>query len=178
MPAAEQGVAISSKRYQLVPRVLCFVYAGDDVLLLLGAPDKMIWAGRYNGLGGHVERGESVQAAAEREIWEEAGLKVTELRLRGVVTVNTGEAAGIGLFVFSAEAESRETVASAEGALEWVPTAEVGRRPCVSDVPVLLARLAGEAPGAPPFSAAYYYDAAEALQIEFYGEKSQTAQSG
>ena len=178
MPAAEQGVAVSSKRYHVVPRVLCFVYAGDDVLLLLGAPDKKIWPGAYNGLGGHIERGESVQAAAEREIWEEAGLRVTGLRLRGVVTINTGEPAGIALFVFTATAASRDTVASHEGTLEWVPLAEVPRCPCVSDVPVLLARLATEPPNAPPFSAAYSYDAAGKLQIEFSGQNPQTAQSG
>jgi 8-oxo-dGTP diphosphatase len=167
MPAADQGVAVSRQRYHLVPRVLCFVYADDDVLLLHGAPDKKIWPGKYNGLGGHLERGESVQAAAAREIWEEAGLKVEQLRLRGVVTVDTGEPAGIGLFVYTARALSRETVASDEGQLEWVPVAEVAARDCVEDVPILLAQLATQPPSAPPFSANYRYDAAGRLKIDF-----------
>ena len=68
MPASDQGVATSQDRYTLVPRVLCFVTSGDEVLLLKGAPGKKIWPGKYNGLGGHVERGESVHAAARREI--------------------------------------------------------------------------------------------------------------
>jgi len=167
MPAADQGVAVSRQPYHLVPRVLCFVYAGDDVLLLHGAPDKKIWAGKYNGLGGHLERGESVQTAAAREIWEEAGLKVDNLQLRGVVTVDTGEPAGIRLFVFTARALSRATVASAEGRLEWVPLAEVAARDCVEDVPVLLERLAAQPASAPPFSANYRYDAAGRLKIDF-----------
>ena len=33
MPASEQGVAVSAHRYHLVPRVLCFVFAGDEVLI-------------------------------------------------------------------------------------------------------------------------------------------------
>ena len=75
----------SMPRYHMIPRVLCFVTNGEDVLLIEGAPNKKLWAGQYNGLGGHVERGESPHAAARREIREEAGLDVTDLRLRGVI---------------------------------------------------------------------------------------------
>src|SRR5574341_1428884 len=90
MPAAAQGTSKSKDRYHLVPRVLCFVTLGDEMLLLKGAPTKKIWPGKYNGLGGHVERGESVNAAARREIREEAGMEVKDLRLRGVITIETG----------------------------------------------------------------------------------------
>src|ERR1700674_2038709 len=104
-------------RYSVIPRVLCFVTSGDDVLLLKGAPGKKLWAGKYNGLGGHVERGESVHAAARREILEESGLAVTDLRLCGVVTIDLEAQAGIGLFVFTAKTAGRQLRASAEGAL-------------------------------------------------------------
>jgi 8-oxo-dGTP diphosphatase len=165
--AQEQGVAVSRGRYQLIPRVLCFVFAGEAVLLLKGAPDKKIWPGRYNGLGGHVERGENVQAAAAREIWEEAGLKPTDLRLRGVVTVDTGEPVGIGLYVFSATAEALAHTASAEGSLEWVPLADVASKACVADVPVLVKRLAGTPASAPPFCARYWYDGEGQMRMAF-----------
>jgi 8-oxo-dGTP diphosphatase len=167
MPAEEQGVALSADRYHLVPRVLCFVMAGDEVLLLRGAPEKKIWPGKYNGLGGHVERGESIEAAARREIREEAGLEVEELRLRGVTTIDTGESAGIGLFVFTARAATRHVVPSAEGTLEWVPLAAVPALEAVSDIPLLLAYHARQAPDAPPFSARYWYDEGGQLMIEF-----------
>ena len=108
-----------------------------------------------------------MQAAAAREILEESGLKVDQLRLRGVVTVDTGEPAGIGLFVYTAQALSRETVASDEGTLEWVPLAEVAARDCVEDVPILLGQMARQATSAPPFSANYRYDAARRLKIDF-----------
>lgn len=167
MPAEEQGAALSAQRYHLVPRVLCLVLAGDEVLLLRGAADKKIWPGKYNGLGGHVERGESVQAAARREIREEAGLDVDDLRLRGVTTIDTGESAGIGLFVFTARADSREVVASTEGTLEWVPLAAVPALETVSDLPLLLTYLSRQPPDAPPFSARYWYDEGGQLMIEF-----------
>src|SRR5262245_25900618 len=108
LPATPAGPA----RYTLIPRVLCFITHGVDVLLIKGAPTKRLWAGKYNGLGGHVERGESVHAAARREILEEAGLEPAGLRLRGVVSIDTGQAPGIGIFVFTGRSQGRETVAS------------------------------------------------------------------
>src|SRR5579859_820290 len=157
----------SRPRYQLIPRVLCFVTAGTDVLLLKGAPNKKLWAGKYNGLGGHVERGESVQAAAAREILEESALTVSDLRLRGVITIDLGDEPGIGLFVFTAEAISRAFTASAEGALGWVPLSRVAALDTVEDLPVLLPYVLGQAAEAAPFSALYHYAADGRLIMEF-----------
>ena len=161
-------------RYQLVPRVLCFVCSGEDVLLLKGAPDKKIWPGKYNGLGGHVERGESVHAAARREIQEEAGIRVVDLRLRGIVTIDPGSQAGIGMFVFTAKAVGREYTTSPEGALEWVPLSQAPALDMVADLPVLLPYILSLPPGAAPFGAHYHYDAQDHLSIEFYSEDTGT----
>src|SRR5205085_10509421 len=158
MPAAEQGSSQAQSRYQIVPRVLCFVLDGDRVLLLRGAADKKIWPSAYNGLGGHVERGETIRAAAEREIFEEAGLLVSGLRLRGVITIDAGAVPGIGLFVFTARPNGGGLVASEEGSLEWVPLAGVRRLAIVPDVADLLERIAAQAPTDPPFSGHYHYD--------------------
>ena len=168
MPASDQGVAQSHNRYRLIPRVLCFVTAGEEVLLLKGAPTKKIWPNKFNGLGGHVERGESPHAAAEREIREEAGLQVLDLRLRGVVTIDTREDAGIGLYVFTARALARATTASSEGSLVWVPWNEVHALDLVEDLPRLLARLQTAAPDDKPFGAHYAYAADGHLRTKFF----------
>jgi 8-oxo-dGTP diphosphatase len=168
MPVADQGVAQSRGRYHLIPRVLCFVTYGEAVLLLKGAPTKRIWPGKYNGLGGHVERGETVHAAARREIREEAGVEVNHLRLRGIITVEAEETAGIGLFVFTAEAASPAVVSSDEGTLHWVKPAEWAALDLVEDLPTLLPYVLALPATAPCFSARYTYTAAQQLVIEFF----------
>ncbi len=143
----------------VIPRVLCFITHGDDVLLLRGAPDKRLWANRYNGIGGHVEPGEDIYTAARREIREEAEVPIAELRLRGVVTVAPeGDGPGVLLFVFTAQALSRAVQASAEGQPVWVPRDQIGALDGVEDVPVLLQWALARKPDDPVFAARSFRD--------------------
>lgn len=173
MGQQDQGVFSSAGRYQTVPRTLCFILHGDDVLLLKGAPDKRLWANRYNGVGGHVERDEDVCTAALREICEETGWcddQVEGLRLRGLVNVDAGDPhTGIMLFVFTARTSTRGTRASAEGALEWVPRSRLLEYPLVDDLPVLLPRLLALPNDAAPLFAHYGYDQNDQLVMRFCG---------
>lgn len=154
-------------RYQLVPRTLCFVFHGDELLLVRGAPSKRLWAGLYNCIGGHVERGEDVAAAATREVREETGLEVRDLRLRGVVIIDAEPLLGIGLYVFSAQAGTRRVTPSAEGSLTWFARDSLPSQGLVEDLPVLLDRILSAGPTDPPFSAHYSCDADHQLAIRF-----------
>ncbi|MGQ9521386.1 MAG: NUDIX hydrolase [Anaerolineae bacterium] len=143
----------------VIPRVLCFITHGDDVLLLHGAPNKRLWANRYNGIGGHLEPGEDVYAAARREIREEAGIPITELRLRGIIHVAPeGDEPGVLLFVFTARALSRDVQASAEGQPVWVARDQIGALDVVEDVPVVLKWALNMKPDDPIFAARSYRD--------------------
>jgi len=127
--------------YAVIPRVLVFLTRGDEVLLLRGAPDKTLWAGKYNGLGGHIEPGETPHQAAIREVEEEAGLTLAALTLRAVVHVTLASAPGVLFFVFTGAAPPGNLRASDEGAPVWVARSELGALPLVEDLPELLPRV-------------------------------------
>ena len=162
MPVSDQG--ITKDRYMLIPRTAIFVRRGDEYLLLKGAPTTRLWAGKYNGLGGHVDRGEDVLASARRELLEEADI-TADLWLCGTVIVDAGEI-GILLFVVVGENPQGDVKGSKEGTPEWVKKEALVDMPVVEDLPVLLGRIHSMKRGDPPFSARSYYED-DILKVRF-----------
>lgn len=156
-----------SDRYTLVPRTLIFLTNQDRVLLLKGSTHKRLWANLYNGIGGHIERGEDALRAAQRELHEETGLKDVQLWLAGVLLIDTGSNPGIGVFIFRGEAEAEVISSSPEGVPEWHPMADIAVLPLVEDLPILLPRVLAHQPGQPPLHISYHQGTDGTLQISF-----------
>lgn len=177
MPASDQGVR--PERYTVIPRTLIFLTrtsgehppAWTEVLLLQGAPTKRLWANKYNGIGGHIEKGEDVLNAARRELQEETGLQAEQLWLAGTLLVDVGGDVGVAVYVLCGECTCAEEVKSSnEGRLEWVDLASLGDFDLVDDLPVLLPRALAVKAGHAPFSARSYYTEDGRLELVFAPE--------
>ncbi len=62
---------------------LCLIHQHPK--LLLGMKKRGFGAGRWNGFGGKVANGESIEEAAKREMLEESGVKVYQMEKMGVL---------------------------------------------------------------------------------------------
>jgi 8-oxo-dGTP diphosphatase/2-hydroxy-dATP diphosphatase len=62
---------------------LCYVFNGPTVLL--GLKKAGLGVGNWNGFGGRVDEGETIEDAAVREVAEEAGIDVSHLEKVGIL---------------------------------------------------------------------------------------------
>jgi 8-oxo-dGTP diphosphatase len=146
---------------------LIFLIQEENVLLLKGAPKKRLWANLYNGIGGHIEKGEDPLTAALRELHEETGITGVDLRLCGTIMVDTGEDLGIGIFVFKGSWAGGTLQPSSEGSLKWLPVDQLDQFPLVEDLYTLLPAVISLDKTDPPISALYSYDKSGRLVIRF-----------
>ena len=98
-------------------------------------------AGKWIGVGGHVENGETPEECLLREVKEETGLVLTAYRLRGLVTFLSDACEPELMCVFTADAFDGEMIECDEGELAWVEKSEVLALPTWEGDRVFLERL-------------------------------------
>lgn len=105
--------------------VICLVHDGADQVLVARGPE---WPeGRFSVLAGFVEAGESLEACVAREIAEEVGVAVHDIRYLGSQPWPFPRSLMIG---FEAVADPAEPLRLAEGEIaeaKWVSRADVRR---------------------------------------------------
>ena len=121
---------------------LCYIEKEGKYLMLHRVKKHHdINAGKWIGVGGHVENGETPEECLLREVKEETGLVLTAYRLRGLVTFLSDACEPELMCVFTADAFDGEMIECDEGELAWVEKSEVLALPTWEGDRVFLERL-------------------------------------
>jgi 8-oxo-dGTP diphosphatase len=82
--------------------------------------------GKWNGLGGKLEIGESPEDCVIREIKEESGLSIKAPKMKGFITFPLFDGKDDWhVFIFTAENFEGELIESREGNLAWIPNDKI-----------------------------------------------------
>ncbi|MFA5098708.1 MAG: 8-oxo-dGTP diphosphatase [Candidatus Paceibacterota bacterium] len=103
---------------------LCIIHQHPKVLL--GMKKRGFGAGRWNGFGGKVSEGESIEEAAKREIREEAGIEVGDFEKVGIIEFEfLGNLEILEVHIFRAKDFSGEPAESEEMKPQWFHVDEI-----------------------------------------------------
>lgn len=105
---------------------LLFLVRNDEVLLAM--KKRGFGAGRWNGVGGKLEAGETVEAALIRECQEEIGVTVTEFEQVAEIAFeehDNGEPKQLQVHVYRGTKWEGEPSESEEMAPQWFKTSEL-----------------------------------------------------
>ena len=102
---------------------LCYIQKDDKTLMLYrNKKENDYHEGKWNGLGGKFEPGESPEECAIREIKEESGLTVKNLVMKGFITFPLFDGKDDWfVFLFIIDDFEGDLIDSPEGELEWIP---------------------------------------------------------
>ena len=101
---------------------LCYINNGEKTLMLHRVKkENDMHEGKWNGLGGKLEEGESPEECVIREVYEESGLTIKNPKLQGIITFPKFDEIDDWLvFVYTANDFKGNTIDSDEGVLEWI----------------------------------------------------------
>lgn len=103
---------------------LCIIHQHPKVLL--GMKKRGFGVGRWNGFGGKVTDGESIEEAAKREIKEESNIEVDGLDKVGIIEFEfQGNPEILEVHIFKSDSFSGEILESEEMKPEWFHVDEI-----------------------------------------------------
>lgn len=104
---------------KIIPLTLCMVHQGEKILL--GMKKRRFGAGRWNGFGGKLDPGETIEQAAVREMNEEIGITALDMDKRGILhfEFENDPAVTLEVHIFSVTKFSGEPMETEEMRPEW-----------------------------------------------------------
>jgi 8-oxo-dGTP diphosphatase/2-hydroxy-dATP diphosphatase len=120
---------------------LCMIHQHPK--LLLGMKKRGFGQGRWNGFGGKLHEGESIETAAKREITEEVGIAIEEIEKRGIILFEFKDSGDIlEVHIFNVSKFLGNPIESEEMKPQWFDTDKIPFEQMWSDdkhwVPIFL----------------------------------------
>lgn len=110
---------------------LCYLERNDEYLMLhRNRKENDINKGKWIGVGGHFEQGESPEESLLREVYEETGLTLLQWRFRGIITFSFRDSLEEKpvteyMCLYTANKWSGEQIECNEGELAWIKKEEI-----------------------------------------------------
>lgn len=106
---------------------LCYIEKDNKYLMLYRNKKKNdLNAGKWIGVGGKVEPGETPEECVIRETWEETGLILKSVVLRGIIMFYSDIWEDEAMYLYTAtDFEGKISEECNEGELKWIPKDEI-----------------------------------------------------
>ncbi|OPL07739.1 MAG: hypothetical protein AVO33_03655 [delta proteobacterium ML8_F1] len=106
----------------MILSILCYLRKdGRTLMLHRNKKHKDFHRGKFNGVGGKFEAGETPEECLKREVYEETGYRLDKYRYEGLITFPLFD--GVNdwyTFVYTGTEFSNEQRDSEEGTLHWI----------------------------------------------------------
>ncbi len=130
----------------MIDSTLCYIER-DGCYLMLYRNKKAAdpCEGKWVGVGGKFEPGESPDECLLREVFEETGLRLTKYEARGVITFLSDRWPEENMYLYTATEWEGELTNCSEGELAWIPkNAALALNLWEGDVHFIRRMIAGE----------------------------------
>ena len=106
----------------MILATLCYLKkVGKTLMVYRNKKADDIHQGKWNGLGGKPESGESPEECVKREVLEESDLQIREPKLHASLMFPVFKGDNWYVFVFTARKFEGKLIDSPEGELAWIP---------------------------------------------------------
>jgi len=120
---------------------LCYIEKDNCYLMLYRNKRKVdINKGKWIGVGGHLENGETKDECLVREVYEETGLTLNSFKFRGEIVFYIDDIIEIS-YLYTSNDFSGILKECDEGILKWIPKDEVLDLPLWEADPIFLKKL-------------------------------------
>ena len=149
----------------MIESTLCYIKKDDSYLMLHRTKKKNdVNEGKWIGVGGKLEAGETPEECVNREVYEETGLKLSSYSFRGIINFASEGWEDEKIYLYTSDSFLGKLTECKEGVLEWINEGDIFSLNLWEGDRIFLKRLLE---GGPFFTLNLSYKGDELISYEF-----------